>query len=169
MVEVLGPQPHLFVVDDSVACSVFPEAFATDDARRGEILAIVKELNADEFPKRQEASARLEQMGVTAAAVLATLDRASMPPEQAARVDAIISRIKPPYDADVKVLRNDPGFLLDCLLSGDVAVQKIALSQLGKVTGQEIPYITGQDEAARFKAVYELRARLLPTASPEAK
>ena len=110
MVEVLGPQPHLFVVDDPLACSVFPEAFATDGTHRGEILAIVNDLNADDFRKRQDATAKLEQMGVTAAAVLATLDRASMPPEQAARVDAIISRIKPPYDADVKVLRNDPGF-----------------------------------------------------------
>jgi hypothetical protein len=165
MVEILTPQPQLFAVDDSLACSVFPEAFAADATRKDQITALVRQLNADDFHQRQEATQKLEQMGVTAAAVLATFNRAAMPPEQAARVDGIISRIKPPYDINVKQLRSDPGFLLDCLLSPDRALQKSAVEQLGKVTGQQIAFDPGPDDASRVKAVYSLRSKLLAPAT----
>ena len=166
MVEVLGPQPHLFVVDGGLACTVFPESFTADDARRSRVLDQVNLLNADDFRKRQEATQRLEQMGVTAAALLASLDRGTMPPEQAARVDAIISRIKPPFEINVSQLRSDPGFLLDCLLSPDEALRRAALAQLNKVTGRAISFDAGHEDASRIKAVYELRARLLVGTAP---
>ncbi len=167
MVEAIGPQPHLFVVDYNLARSVFPEAFAVDEQRRGEVLEALEKLDADDFRERQQATRRLESMGAAAVAILARLDRSTMPPEQAARVDAIVARIKPPYEVDARELRSDRGFLLDCLLSPDEAVQKAALAQLRKVTGQEIQFRTGLDESSRIEAVYQLRERLLaPPAEP---
>ena len=161
MLEAFGPQPQLFAVDDALGCTIFPEAYEVDPAARKQILAWVAQLSADDFQRRQQAGDTLEKMGVKAAVFLATMDRTHLDAEQAARVDGIIDACWPRSAVDPQMLREDPGFLLDCLLSNTPSLRRCARAQLDKVLRVPLAYADTADEQARFAQVYALRAKLM--------
>ena len=163
MLETFGNQPQLFAVDDLLACSVLPEAFQVDATVKAQIMQLVMQLKADDFQQRQKAQSALQVMGTKAAPVLASLDRTNIDPEQATRIDLILSQSKPPFIVDSHQLQNNKSFLLDCLLSQNKNVRTAALTRLSALTGRKIE-LQGNDTSA----VYELRRVLLspPSTNP---
>ena len=167
MVERFRPMPHLFRVDESIAADVFPEVYEPDRDARQKVRSLVRQLDADDFQKRQAAATDLRKLGTAAAAPLSQLDRSSLTLEQATQVDAILLNLKSGFQYDPKLLRNDPGFLLDCLMSDNAALRAAAAAQLRQVTGQSIPLPQSADAPSRILAVYKLRQQLLiPTTRP---
>lgn len=171
LLETFGRQPHLFAVDDSLGFSVFPEAYKGDAQERARIMDLVKQLGADDFQTRQSAGAKLSEMGVGAASILASLDRSKLSPEQVTRIDALVSRMRPSFDVKPSSLRHDPGFLLDCLLSANPVLRHAAWAQLQKETTVPVTFSDPADAKARVNEVYALRERLLgdPTTRPAAR
>jgi hypothetical protein len=161
MIEAFSPQPHLFVVPDELAWTIFPEAFPVDDAVKKRIERLVATLNADDFRQREQAAADIQAIGIAAAPVLVALKRGPLTPEQAERLDGILSRLKPPFTTRREELRTDPSFLIDCLMSENALLRKVALAQLCKVTSQKIEFPLSANTEERVKAAYALRDRLL--------
>ena len=93
----LAPQPHLFAVSDELGAAVFPEAYRSDVAAQQRIAELVKQLGDESFAKRKQAGEELEKLGTQAVTELALLDRAKLDPEQAARVDAILTKDPPRF------------------------------------------------------------------------
>lgn len=165
MLEAFGPQPHLFAVSDELGAAVFPEVYRADAATQQRIAVLVKQLGDESFAKRKQAGEELEKLGTQAGTELALLDRAKLDPEQGARVDAILTKTRPPFTVEANKLRSDVGFLLDCLMSQTPQLRKVALERLQKVTGQTVAFDDGASEEQRVQQVYKLRGQLLP-ASP---
>lgn len=165
IIEAYGPQPKLFMVDDALAASVFPEAFKVDDATRDRVISLVKQLDADSFRQRQDAGDALQKMGTPAATVLATLDRNTLTPEQAARIEAILASAQPTFKFDARKLREDKSFLLDCLMSDNRSIRVAALAALNKAIGAPVAFADTPDAESRIREVYKLREKLLPAAA----
>jgi hypothetical protein len=165
MLEHYSPQPQLFMVDDSLGASVFPEMYDVSPQAKEKIAALVKQLDADDFQQRRQAEDELKKLGPTAAAFLSRLERSTLQPEQAARVESILASIQPPFDIKPQVLRSDPSFLLDCLMSPSASLRKAALAELRKIKGTQVTFSDPADEQARIREVYRLRSQLLPEAS----
>lgn len=165
MIETFGRQARLFAVEDSLAFGVFPEAFGSDVGKRKEVQALVGQLGADDYQQRQAAQQKLEKMGVGGAAMLETMDRSKLSAEQATRVDGIIARVKPRFETSPARLREDVGFLLDCLLSENALLRKAALAQLKSVTRTRVNFTEAADRATREDQVYALRDELLGDAT----
>ena len=165
MLEAFGPQPHLFAVSDELGAAVFPEAYRSDVAAQQRIAELVKQLGDESFAKRKQAGEELEKLGTQAVTELALLDRAKLDPEQAARVDAILTKTRPGFTIEADKLRSDVGFLLDCVMSPTPQLRKAALERLQKVTGRTIALDDAAGEEQRVREVYKLRGELIP-ASP---
>ncbi len=167
MLETFGLQPQLFAVNDELACAVLPEAFQPDAKTRDELLRLVDDLKADDFHKRQQADAAIAAMGIRALPVLGALDGAALAPEQATRIDALLVRLKPPFDISPRQLREDRSFLLDCLLSDNKAVRTAAATRLSKLAGK--PLALPESASPSVETVYQLRRELLAPATAPAQ
>lgn len=165
LLETFAPQPHLFAVNDELGALVFPEVYGADETVRKQIAALVKQLADTSFAKRKQAEEALVKMGTRAGTELARLDRSKLDPEQAARVDTILTKSRPAYEVDRNKLRSDLGFLLDCMMSPTPQLRKAAWEQLQKTTGREIRFEDPPDEPTRTQRVYALRRELLPASA----
>jgi hypothetical protein len=161
-------QETVFAPDALIAWQVFSEQWKPDTELRQRIEALLPEMDEVDYHKRERVVGELEEMGRDGAAVLLHMDRTGFSPERNLLIDRALAPFAqlPPRDAGK--LRNDSGFLLDCLYSADSAIRKAALSRLRQVTGRELQFPLDASESKRCDAVATLRAELLrnPTSRP---
>ncbi len=154
-------QPGLLTrVDPKLAWQVFGDAYKPSAELVEKVNTLVKQLNADDFPRRESASKELEKLGQPAALVVLHIDRAGLSDEQKTRLDAFTSKFKTATEADAAARRADPDFLLDCLYSDDAFIRAQALAALSKVTGKPIAFDINANPQQRLEEIGKLRESL---------
>jgi hypothetical protein len=151
-------QPGLLTrVDPKLAWQVFGDVYQPPAELVEKVNALVKQLNADDFPQREAASKELERLGQPAVLVVRKIDRAGLSDEQKTRLDAFTSKFKTVTEAEAAMRRADPDFLLDCLYSDDAFIRAQALEALSKVMGKTIAFDINAAPEKRLEAIGKLR------------
>jgi len=153
-------QESVFAPDAVLVTQVFPERFAPDPAARRRVESLLPELGAGNYHRRDEAQAKLEQMGNEAAQVMVYLDRSAFTPEQNARVDRALTPAGLVPPAEAMRLRHDKEFLLNCLYCDDPSARRAALAEIKSLTGRTVELPDDQGRHARAAAINELRQML---------
>jgi hypothetical protein len=81
------------------------------------------------------------------------------------RVELFLAPYRPLSEAEVKQMKTNVNFLLDCQYSGDAAIRRAALLQLGKVTGKSIEIPTNPPGDELIPAISSLRDSLTAPAT----
>jgi hypothetical protein len=152
----------VFGPDRKLAWEVFVDQAKPDAKSSERVKQIVSRLDSDDVHERDAAAAELTTMGETAAVSLLHMDRSKLSPEQQSRIDSFLSPYKPVSEEDVKRLRDDPNFLLDCLYDTDDFVVGCALDRLRQITGKAVAFDPSLRDDARRNAVNKLRAAIAP-------
>ena len=155
-------QEAVFAPDPMIAWQVFSELRKPEPGLAREIQGLLPWLNSDDYRTRNAALARIRRLGRDGATVLIHLDRTKLTPEQNARIDRVLTQYGQLAPRDILRLRNDPGFLLDCLYSDDVAVRRTAIERLRLTFRLDLQFDVNADEASRTATVASLRQHLLP-------
>lgn len=160
-------QPDLFAIEPAVAWQVFSEEFQPDPKLKEQVERLVTQFDAESFAEREKAFEDLKQMGQSASAVLAQMDRSALSGEQAARLDTILADHQQISPQQAEKLRGDNAFLLDCLYCADEQIRRLALEQLGDNLGRRIDLdVAGLGTPQYHKSVEQLRAELFPPPTP---
>jgi hypothetical protein len=154
-----------FSPDSKVAWQVFASEARADPSVTGKVSKIIQRLDSDDFHERESAAADLKQLGQPAAVVLWHTNRSALSAEQNSRIDAFLSEYQPVTDQDVKRLRTDVTFLLECLYDTDDFLVDTALAHLRQITGKPIDFDRTLRDEARREAVNQLRETLAPAAT----
>jgi hypothetical protein len=154
-------QESVFAADPAAAWQVLASDWPLDEKMRPAIAAQLSSLDDDDFRVRLRAADELEKLGRDGALVIMRMDRAALSPEQSLRLDEVVSRFEPLTWTTALRLRNNPGFLLDCLYGDDAIARKLALNRLREMTGKPIPFDLNGPPDARVIAVNALREKLL--------
>jgi hypothetical protein len=152
----------VFGPDRKLAWEVFVDQATPDPKAAERVKQIVTRMDSDDVHERDAAAAELAAMGESAAVSLLHMDRSIWSPEQQSRIDSFLSPFKPVSDDDVKRLRDDPNFLLDCLYDTDDFVVGCALERLRQITGKAVAFDPSLRDGARRDAVNKLRAAIAP-------
>lgn len=162
---MLRQEQVVFEVDARTAYQVLRDLWHTDPATAAAADSAVAGLGADSYTDRETAMRRLQSLGEPAALYLMDAPWAGRGDEQAMRVQTFLAPYCPLSDEEAVKLESDPDFLLDCQFSSDAAIRRMALAQLGRVTGKKIdPLPTGP---AMESAVTKLRLSLIaPSTQP---
>jgi hypothetical protein len=144
-------------IEPRLAWQVFADAYEPSPELLSQVRAVVGRLDADQFRDRERASQDLEKLGEPAALTVMRMDRSKMSDEQTGRIDAFLAKFKLIPQDEVRRLRTDRDFLLDCLNSDDPAIRQAALASLRQVTGKEIKFDPAGDSDARLAAIARLR------------
>ncbi|MCC7351548.1 MAG: hypothetical protein IT446_13380 [Phycisphaerales bacterium] len=156
----------LVAVDQRVAWQVFADQWTPDPQITQKVKQLLPLLNSPDYRQREEATRQLQQLGVAGALTLLRVDREGLTEEQKTRIDSVIAAYQTLSAQEVKTLREDVGFLLDCLLIDDPKLRSAALRQLRIVTGRPIEFDEQADATLRSEQVAKLRGQLLaPPAS----
>jgi CheY-like chemotaxis protein len=159
----MGQEQVAFDVDGKIAWQVVAEGWKASPALAGEVETQVAKLNDDDFQSRNAADKAIRDLGGAAAVYLLAKNRSSLTNEQNQRIDAILQPYKSMPAAQVKALRGDANFLLDCLLSDDILLRSAALAHLHSWPPDAISFDVNQPAADRISAVNRWRAQLGPT------
>lgn len=147
-------------VDPKLAWQVFADAYQPPPDLMTRVQALVKQLDADNFQAREQASQSLEQLGQPAALALRRTDRHSLSDEQRGRVDAFLAKFKTASDEEAQRYRRDREFLIDCLHSDDVQIRSRALDELRKVVGRPVEFDVNAPPDQRLAAIDRIRAQV---------
>lgn len=158
-----GQADVLFRVNPQTAWQVLSAAYEPPAELSAKVVALLKQLDAENPQARESAAAELKSLGQPAALVLMRQDRAKLTEEQNTKLDTFLAPFKPLPEEEAAKMRGDPKFLLLCLSADDVALRKLALAQLRKVTNQPIEFDVNADPKARTDAITALRAKFVPT------
>jgi hypothetical protein len=152
----------VFGPDRKLAWEVFVDEAKPDPNASEHVKQLVTRMDSDDVHERDAATAELSAMGESAAVSLLHMDRSNLSPEQQSRIDSFLSPFKPVSEEDVKRLRDDPNFLLDCLYDTDDFVVGCALERLRHITGKAVAFDPSLREDARRDAVNKLRQAIAP-------
>jgi hypothetical protein len=155
-------QEAVFAPDPMTAWQVFSDLWQPNPIVAKQVQALLPGLNADDYHTRNAAQIRLQQLGREGAAVLIHLDRSRLTPEQNARIDRALIPFAQLPAREAARLRSDPGFLLDCLYSDNLALREAAVNQLRRTIRPDLPFDVNAPAAARAAAVQTLRTQLIP-------
>lgn len=152
----------LVAVDQRVAWQVFSDQWTPDEQTSRKVNEILPLLNSPDYRRREAATRQLQQLGVAGALALLHLDRTGLSEEQKTRIDSVIAAYQTLSPDEARKLREDVGFLLDCLLIDDPRLRHAALEQLRKVAGRPIEFDEQADASHRSDQAAKLRGQLLP-------
>jgi hypothetical protein len=156
-------QESVFAPDETIAWQVFSELWKPDAKVIQRVHQLLPSLNSDDYRIRNEALVELLQTGRDGAAVLIHLDRATLSPEQNARIDRALTRYAQLPTKEAARLGSDPRFLLDCLYSDDASLRRSAFDRLRSVIRPDLQFDVDALPATRSAAVAALRNQLLPS------
>jgi hypothetical protein len=164
-------QEAVFVPDPLVAFQVFAGRWGPDPDSRAQVEALVPALGTGGFRDRERATTQLRQMGRPAVLALLRLDRSKLSAEQCLRADSVLRPFMSLPAVEVERLRQDRGFLIDCLYGDDPSVRAAAWDRLRELNPAESAaagYDPAADPAARSAAAAALRQMLAapPTTAP---
>ena len=151
---VLSPDP-------AIAWQVFSDRWAPDETVGRKVAALLPAMNDRNYHTREKVVADLQAMGQAGAAVLFRLDRTTLTPEQNLLIDRVLAPYAQLSPREAARLRDDTGFLLDCLYGPDRAIRAAALDRLEKAAGKKLAFDLDAPEADRSAAVAAARAELL--------
>lgn len=152
----------LVAVDERVAWQVFADQWTPDEQTTQTVNEILPLLNSSDYRQREAATGQLQRLGVEGALALLHIDRTGLSEEQKTRIDSVISAYQTLSPDEVRKLREDVGFLLDCLLIDNPRLRHAALKQLRRVAGRPVEYDEKADASRRSDQVARLREQLLP-------
>lgn len=152
----------LVAVDERVAWQVFADQWPPDEQTARQIRQILPQLNSPDYRQREAATDQLRQLGISGAMAMLRMDRDGLSEEQKTRIDSVIAAYQLLSSEEAQKLRDNVGFLLDCLLIDDPRLRHAALDQLRKVTGRPIEFDESADASSRSERVARLREQLLP-------
>ena len=155
----LGAAP-LLDPDAKSSWQVFAPGAADDPAVQKKLAAVLAELDADDFKTRTLARQKLADLGQPAAVALMRRDKPLASAEQRAAVEAFLATYRPLPPAEVQRLRGDRTFLLEVFAGEDRTLSALALGQLRKITGKQLPFDEALEGEARAKAVARVRAEV---------
>jgi hypothetical protein len=157
--QVLAPNPVQ-------AWQVFADQWHPDKQLGQKVAGLLATMKNGDFHVRERAVADLQALGDDAALTLARMDRTGLSPEQ----NLLIARAIGPFAAlppdEVKQLKEDRGFLLDCLYSPDRRIRSAALDRLRSLSDHDITFDLDADGDKRTEAITALREKLQPTTQP---
>lgn len=158
-------QEHILAVDAKLAWQVLGGEQPVDPQVMQQLRAILPKLDADAFAEREQAADALHALGEDGAAAIARLDRASLTPEQNARIDEFLNDFQPVSHRKASALADDPHFLLDVLLVDDAQLRKLALDRLNERLDQPVDFDVDAPRAQRAEQIAAIR-RLLRAGTP---
>ncbi len=161
-------QEALFAPDRRLAWQVFAAQWQPEQRTMQAVRSLVSSLDDPKQAARDKATEALKRMGLDAVVALEHVDRARLSAEQNLRIDAILSAYSKMSSVEVRRLREDPAFLLDCLNSDDKSVRRAALSELTEQFGKKVQIDVDAPAAQRGDAVAALRRQLLSTTTKPA-
>lgn len=153
-------QESAFAPDPLVAWQVFGEQWRPDAAVSQRVDSLLPALSDSNFRQRDAALEKLRQFGRPGAAVLLRMDREGLSPEQNARIDDVLGPYEQLQPAEAAKLRQDVGFLLDCVYADDVALRGAAMNQLRQLAGVRFTFDATADNWVRATEVQKLRQSL---------
>ena len=163
-------QEALLAPDVSLAWQVFSEEWQPDDRTRNTVKALVAQMDDADRSQRDKATEQLKSMGFNGAVAVVHMDRSRLSAEQNIRLDSVMAPFAILAPAETKRLRNDVGFLLDCLNSEDATVRHAAMHRLEKRLNREMKINPDAPVADRAETVAALRNRLVsPATMPTTK
>jgi len=127
------------------------------------VLGLLGQLESPQLEVRQQAFERLAALGNDAVEPLRALDRRALSPEQQVKVDALLHEYEGLTQEQVQTLRQDPGFLLDCLYGAPVELRRWAAEYLAALLGESICFDPDSDPLEQAPIVEALRRRLVRT------
>jgi hypothetical protein len=161
-------QEMLFAADPFIAWQVFAEQWKPDAKVKQEVEQRLAVLGDADGKARDRALRELAELGSPAALFIRHLNRDGMNLEQNARLDALTAGYAWLSDREAAKLRDDPGFLFDCLMCPDKAIRPIAKAHLDKLfPGKTIEVDVNADTSALVAAVGQARAKLLKVPSTQ--
>lgn len=158
--------------DPLMAWQVLGYPDAPDPRTARAVEALLPRLDDPDYRRRDAALAELMAMGRPASAVLLRMDRAGFSVERNLRLDRALAPFSRLAGPEIRRMRSDKSFLLDCLMSPEGSVRSAGLARLRHLTGGEVAFDTSAADAARGAAVLTLRERLLgggPASRPAGK
>jgi hypothetical protein len=158
-------QDAVFAADSNAAWQILMDDWPVDAQYQRRVEALVPDLRAPSWSSRNRAANQLASFGREGATVIARLPREHMTIEQNVRLDEILSRFHPLPAEDVKALRSNPNFLLDCEYSDDATVRKLAAARLARVLGHRLDLNLDAPEALRAEAIEKIRSEISPAQS----
>jgi hypothetical protein len=151
------------LADPAAQWQVFAPSLTPPAEVNQKVMELIKGLDADALPQRQAALKDLQKLGAPAALVVMKLDRAKFSAEQNIALDAFAAPYAPLSPSEVEKARNDPDFLIDCLMAEDGRIRSLAAQQLTKVLGHPIAgYEPDAPPRQRAEAAEKLREKLFP-------
>jgi hypothetical protein len=154
----LRQEQVVFRPDEHWAYQALEELIPIDPAIPPKVEAAVKELDADSYAEREAAMVRLRALGAAAAVELMRDPPRNLTPEQSVRVDAFLAPFHPLPVEQIKRLRADPDFLLDCQFCSDAQIRRAAAEQFRRAGFG----IVSVDEKASGPELGDALARLRP-------
>jgi hypothetical protein len=151
----------VFAIEPRIGWQVFSDATAPDPKAADAVNKLLPLLADGTFRQRNDARKALEALGISGALAILRLDRIKLTAEQNAELDAVVAPYRQLNDAQVKALRTDPLFLLDCLYCSDPIIRKAAIEQLRKTTQLDLQFDPAADDSARDAAVAAVREKLV--------
>jgi hypothetical protein len=157
---LLHQEQTVFDPDPKLANQVLAEYHKDDSATIAATNRFVAQLAADAFPQRETALSALRTLGEPAALYLLHTPPHGLTPEQSMRVELFLAPYRPLSNDDVKRMKANVNFLLDCQYSPDESLRAAALLQLNRVAGRMIDLPANLSGDQLILAVTNLRDSL---------
>jgi hypothetical protein len=157
-------QDAVFAADSNAAWQALLDDWPLQPDTQQRIDRLIPQLNAADWATRNRAANDLAKLGRDGATAIARMHRDHLSIEQNVRLDEILSRFHPLTSNEVKPLRNNVNFLLDCEYSDDATVRKLAGQRLSQILGRPLDLNLDAPEAMRAQAIEKIRAEIKPDA-----
>lgn len=156
----------ILAADPITARQVFSKELTPDPQVATALAAILPELDLPQASRRDSALGALREQGSALALAVAHLDRRGLTDQQNTLLDAAVSPYFPNPAAEVRRLRDDSEFLMDCLYSDEPAIRAAAHQRLQSHLGRPIPFELDAPPDRRSDLIESLRATINPTTQP---
>jgi hypothetical protein len=153
-------QDAVFAADSNAAWQALAEDWPLDAAVQQRVERLVPDLNAPDWASRNRAANEIAKLGRNGATAITHLNRSGLSLEQNVRLDAILWRFRPLPADDVKPLRNNPNFLLDCEYSEDATVRKLAAARLTQILGHRLDLNLDAPDSMRAEGIERIRSEI---------
>jgi hypothetical protein len=155
----------LFSVDPLTAWQVFCDEWKGNEILAKQIRALLPDLDADSYMRRDAARQAIQKLGPDAALVIYRMDRKGLTAEQNSQLDAILAGHSFLSRAEARRLLTDTDFLLDCMYSDDAQVRSVAAKHLQETLKREVAFDPKEDYDARVARVEVIRNELSHSAT----
>lgn len=162
----LGAAGVLRDTNPARAWQVLGPMLPPDSKLAGQIDALLKRLDADDFADRTKAEEALSALGPAGAAELRRRDLNKLSPDARSAVDNALRHAEPLTPAKAQQLGHDVTFLTDSLMLSDARLAGAAARRLAEVTGKPIDLPADLSTVERERRIAEYTAALNPATQP---